>query len=103
MPLIHGRQTKKDFDRIIDRVRTKLSSWKANYLSMAGRVTLTSFVISSMPYYAMQSTRIPILVCNEIEKVQRNFIWGHLIGPKKVHSASWDMVCGGLGIKNFKV
>lgn len=79
---------------------------KANCLSMAGRVTLAKSVISAIPFYAMQSTRIPTCVCNETEKLQRNFIWGHDENSRKVHTIGWDTICkskdqGGLGIRRL--
>lgn len=54
----------------------------------------------------MQSTRVPNSVCLEIEKIQRDFIWGHVNGHRKVHSINWDTICKdkpyeGLGIKKL--
>lgn len=54
----------------------------------------------------MQSTRIPISICTEIDRIQRDFIWGHPEGGIKMHSVSCDMMCkskgeGGLGIKKL--
>lgn len=93
MPLIHGRLTRRDFQKLIDKVKSKLAGWKTNCLSMAGRVTLAKSVISSIPFYAMQSTRIPMSICSEIEMLQRNFIWGPDENKRKVHTISWETVC----------
>lgn len=54
----------------------------------------------------MQSTRIPKGICDEIEKLQRNFIWGHPEGGRRMHTLSWEVLCknkecGGLGIKRL--
>lgn len=106
MPLIHDKQVKKDFSRVLDRVNSKLSGWKANCLSMARRITLAKSVISSIPYYSMQSTHIPRSVYADIEKLQRNFIWGHPKGGRRLHTIRWDVMCRdknceGLGIKRL--
>ncbi|KAF7810470.1 ribonuclease H [Senna tora] len=47
--------------------RNRLARWKRNCLSLAGQVTLAKSVISDVPYYAMQSTRIPQVTCSEVE------------------------------------
>ncbi|KAF7815494.1 ribonuclease H [Senna tora] len=56
----------------------------------------------------MQSTRIPHVTCSEIEKLQRNFVWGHPDNERKPHHVGWKTVCspksyGGLGIKRLAV
>ncbi|KAF7826277.1 ribonuclease H [Senna tora] len=91
MPLMNDKNSKGNSSDILAKVSNRLAGWKRNCLSMAGRVTLAKAVISSIPYYAMQSSRIPKKVCEEIEKKQRNnFIWGH-----------HDEAAGGLGIKRL--
>ncbi|KAF7838223.1 ribonuclease H [Senna tora] len=105
MPLLHGRMSRSKFLFILDKVKARLSGWKRNCLSLAGRTTLARSVISSMPYFAMQSTKIPKSICFDIEKHQRQFIWGHEEGTRKVHAVNWRTVClhrndGGLGVKS---
>lgn len=39
-PMLHQRMSKYSFSFILDRMKRKLSGWKANTLSFAGRVTL---------------------------------------------------------------
>lgn len=61
-------------------------------------------VISSIPYYAMQSTCVPYSTSLEFEKLQRTFICGHLEGNRKIHIVNWNAMSrpksgGGLGIK----
>ncbi|XP_061375671.1 uncharacterized protein LOC133317799 [Gastrolobium bilobum] len=55
-----------------------------------------------------QSTVLPLGVCNEIEKITRNFIWGSSQSQGKVHLVSWNRVCrpkkdGGLGFRDQKL
>jgi hypothetical protein len=74
---LNGRSPKKpDFQYMIDQVSTKLAAWKANHLSFAGRVTLAKSVIEAVPIYPMMSTKIPKACLDEINKLQRQFIWG---------------------------
>ena len=39
-PLKHPGTWKHDFDFVLDQVKKKLAGWKANFLSMAGRMVL---------------------------------------------------------------
>ncbi|KAL4309954.1 hypothetical protein GQ457_01G030200 [Hibiscus cannabinus] len=105
VPLLHSRVTKASYDYIIQRVRDKLSGWDARCLSLAGRITLAKAVLSSIPFYSMQSALLPRGVTDEIEKIIRSFIWGHS-DARGVNLVGWDVVCqptvnGGLGIKNL--
>ncbi|CAL9024686.1 unnamed protein product, partial [Prunus brigantina] len=105
VPLIHTRVTKATYQEIIDKVQRRLSSWKSHTLSMAGRLTLLQSVTSAIPIYSMQSAKLPVSVCQKLDQLNRNFLWGHTTDQAKVHLVNWDTVCkpksaGGLGIKN---
>lgn len=45
VPLSGKKLKRLDFQYIIDQVSTKLSSWKINSVSLAGRITLTKSII----------------------------------------------------------
>lgn len=45
VPLTGKAPTRQDYLYLVDKVLNKLSGWKANNLSFAGRVTLSKFVI----------------------------------------------------------
>jgi hypothetical protein len=60
---------------IADRIKLKLSSWKASLLSIAGRVQLVKSVIQSMTIYSISLYSWPISLIKEVEKNIRNFIW----------------------------
>ncbi|KAL5787774.1 hypothetical protein ACOSP7_004723 [Xanthoceras sorbifolium] len=56
----------------------------------------------------MQSIKLPSEVCYKLDKINRNFLWGHTTDKKTVHLINWDTVCnpkneGGLGIMKIKV
>lgn len=86
-PLSRKRKPKETLQYIIDRVKSKLAIWKANSLSMAGRLTLAKSVIDSVPLYPMQVSQIPLSVCREVERLQCNFIWGKS-GSHGLHNLS---------------
>jgi len=52
----------------------------------------------------MQYAKLPKTICNEMEKIQRWFLWGDIDHSRKPHPVGWDVCClpkfdGGLGIK----
>ncbi|KAL5741942.1 hypothetical protein ACOSP7_028674 [Xanthoceras sorbifolium] len=107
-PLIHGRICNQTYSEIVDKTLKRLVSWKSSMLSFAGRVTLIKAVTSSLLVYAMQSIKLPGEICGKLDKLNRNFLWGHTEAKKTVHLVNWDTVCcpkskGGLGLKNMKL
>lgn len=61
----------------MERVERRLLAWKANYLSLGGRMTPIRSVLSTLPVYYMPIFKCPIPVVNRIEKLQQDFfvVW----------------------------
>ncbi|KAK4252645.1 hypothetical protein QN277_014390 [Acacia crassicarpa] len=100
-PLSRKRKPTATFQYIVERVSAKLATWKANSLSMAGRITLAKSILSSVPLYPMQVAHVPLSICKEVERIQCNFIWG-----RRYHNVGWETITlpkhlGGLGIKQL--
>ncbi|GKV06468.1 hypothetical protein SLEP1_g18364 [Rubroshorea leprosula] len=94
---ISSRKIKKfDCGFIVDKVRSKLTGWKANMLSLAGRATLVSSVLASIPNYYMQGMFLPASIQNELDAISRNFIWGSTSAKKKAN------LVPGIGLLNQK-
>jgi hypothetical protein len=92
VPLTGMAPKKNDFQYILDQVSNKLSAWKANHLSFAGRVTLAKSVIEAVPIYPMMSSSIPKSCLDDIQRIQRRFIWGDTDQKKKFHAIGWDTI-----------
>jgi hypothetical protein len=105
---LHGRAPKKAyFNYLLDQVSAKLSMWKATHLSFAGRVTLAKSVIEAVLIYPMMSTLIPKACLNDIQRMQRNFIWGDTEHKRRFHAVGWDKITapkwmGGLGMRKLE-
>uniref|UniRef100_A0A2N9ERH6 CCHC-type domain-containing protein n=1 Tax=Fagus sylvatica TaxID=28930 RepID=A0A2N9ERH6_FAGSY len=72
-----------------------------------GRVILVQSVTSAIPAYYMQNVALPIRVCFNLDKLNRDFLWGSTDDRKKMHMVSWNKVCrprdlGGLGLFSTK-
>ncbi|KAK4477283.1 hypothetical protein RD792_016497 [Penstemon davidsonii] len=92
---------------MIDRVVGRLSAWKAKLLSIAGRATLIQAVTSAIPNHVMQTNWLPSSTCNQLDKLNRNFLWSSDISQRKLHLVGWHKVTrpkneGGLGIRQAR-
>lgn len=107
VPVIHDRVSKYTYSKVVERVQDRLAAWKCNTLPMAGRITLVKAITASLPVYTMQSARLPSTICSKLDKLNRNFIWGHDESKARTHLVNWDSVCtpitrGGLGIRKMQ-
>jgi hypothetical protein len=84
-PMLHQRTSRNSYTFILDKMCKKLTSWKTNNLSFAGRITLAQSSLSCIPGYVMQTANIPASVCDEAEKICRDFIWGSTANQRKCH------------------
>ncbi|GKV19211.1 hypothetical protein SLEP1_g29500 [Rubroshorea leprosula] len=103
-PITSRRIEKSDCNFIVDKVRSKLARWKANMLSLVGRVTFVTSVLSSIPNYYMQGMFFPASIHKELDTISRNFIWGSTSTKRKANLISWDRItqprkAGGIGIR----
>lgn len=99
-----ARTPKSIRNSILERVEKLLSSLKAGYLLVGGRITLINVVLSNLPIYYMSLLRCPRSVASCIERLERNFLWQGGSSDKKFHLVDWASVCkpkkaGGLGFR----
>lgn len=88
-------------------MKKRLSSWSGYHLSIGGRVTPISSVLSSMPLYFVSFYKVPKKVAHEFVNIQRDFLWAGKSGVKKLAGWVGEKVClpkkdGGLAVKNFE-
>lgn len=75
VPSVHGRVTTNMFAHLIGKIEVKLEGWKTRYLSLAGIRILVQSVLSAIPFYSMQTSYLPLDLCDDIEKRIRKFLW----------------------------
>ncbi|GJY48505.1 hypothetical protein Tco_0438461 [Tanacetum coccineum] len=92
---------------LIDRFRSRLSTWKASLLSIRGRLTLIKSVLGSLGIYYLSIFRAPESVLNDLERIRSNFFWGGNQDGKKMTWVKWSIILnsydnGGLNIDSHK-
>lgn len=93
IPLHHKRVYRWTFQFIKDKLRTCLNKWKANFLSLAGRITLAKSVLNTIPVYYMQTNLLPFTVCDSIDRISKDFIWDSGDERKGTNFIAWEKLC----------
>jgi hypothetical protein len=104
-----GRRMKKidAWSDVVKKFTRRLSSWKANMLSIGGRLTLVKSVLGSLPLYYLPLFKAPTSVISLLESIRRRFFWGFKDDEKKMVWVSWKKIMsstknGGLGVESIK-
>ena len=108
LPLGANHKAMGVWDTVEDRFRKRLASWKSQYISKGGRLTLIQSTLSCLPIYCLSLFRMPVSICSRLEKIQREFLWSGGSLVKKTHLVNWKTVCtekkkGGLGLRRFSI
>nr|GEV57212.1 RNA-directed DNA polymerase, eukaryota [Tanacetum cinerariifolium] len=84
----------QSWDDIVNRVRSRLSKWKMQMLSIGGRLTLVKSVLGSMPIFHMSLFKVPSGTLRLLESIRGKFFNGHDLSSKKVSWVQWDKANG---------
>jgi hypothetical protein len=108
LPILFGNSKKSVFQNIIEKVKSKVEGWRAKSLSQAGRLVLIKSVAVAIPSYAISTFLLPKSICNQLDKVFKNFWWGFpFVKTRNLTFKSWHSICTpkairGLGIRSMK-
>lgn len=105
LPLGAQSNSKAIWNPVLEMISKRLSIWKGRYLSKGGKLILFKSVLSSLPIYFLSLFKVPVSIANQIERIQRSFLWNSDCRQKKIHWVKWKDVCrsmckGGLGIRS---
>ncbi|XP_050232935.1 uncharacterized protein LOC126681437 [Mercurialis annua] len=108
MPLSERAIGAKSWDPVVSNFSSKLSTWRGNLLSPAGRLVLVKSVLSSLPVYYFSSLRIPQSVVIHLERIMRRFLWNGRTDMQGFSKVAWVDVCvptslGGLNITPLRI
>ena len=103
-PIKHKGVPRNRLNFIVERVMNKLAGWKARFLSFAGRFVLVKSFMSSIPNYVMQAAALPAQLCEKLDKINRDFLWGSTSEKRRLHLVGWSKIIrpkeeGVLGVK----
>ncbi|GJR92121.1 putative RNA-directed DNA polymerase, eukaryota, reverse transcriptase zinc-binding domain protein [Tanacetum coccineum] len=92
---------------MINHFRRRMSTCKANMLSIGGRFTLIKAVLESLNIYSLSLFKCPESVIKNLESLRASFFWGGSSKNKKMAWIKWDNILashdkGGLGIGSLK-
>ena len=109
IPIYKTKIKSTNWDIILDKIKTKIQSWNASWLNLAGKTILIKAVLNSMPIYHSSILLAPGLVIRKMEGLLRKFIWeGGKGNEKKLHLVSWNKIQnphdeGGLQVRNLSI
>lgn len=73
---LHTRPLQKiHIQPLVEKIGQRLTGWKGQLLNRAGRLTLVTSVLSSMPTYHMSIFPLAKWARKQIDKIRRSFLW----------------------------
>ena len=75
IPICKTKIKSAKWEPILDKFKSKIQGWSANWLNLAGKTVLLKSVLNSMPIY--QSSILLALgsIIRKLERLLRKFIW----------------------------
>lgn len=74
-PILDRRPHRLHLKGLIEKLRRRLSSWKAQQLSLADCLTLVNLVLTALPTYWMSIFKLPSWEIKKIDRIRRDFLW----------------------------
>ncbi|KAJ4799769.1 RNA-directed DNA polymerase (reverse transcriptase)-related family protein [Rhynchospora pubera] len=92
---------------LLEKIKAKLSGWKSNMLSHAGRLVMIKSVLMTMPVYYMSIEILPKGIIKEINSLMAKFFWEKTAHSRYLSFISWKKLCqpvssGVLGLKDLQ-
>lgn len=76
VPIAGRRPRRQEWKKLIASIRSGLFAWKANLLSIRGRLTLINLVMSAILIYLMSIFKLPTWVMKSIDHLISDFLLG---------------------------
>ncbi|KAL5560568.1 hypothetical protein UlMin_036779 [Ulmus minor] len=92
LPCFSGKNKRRLFASIKDRVWNKLCGWKSKFLSASGREVLTKAIIQFILTYSMSMFKLPYSLIKELHCLCTQFWWGKFskVSLLKTAMGQWD-------------
>ena len=100
-----GKKRTSFFNDVKLKVLSKISNWQHKLFSSGGKEILIKAVAQAVPAYAMSVFKIPLGLCNDIQRAMARFWWGSKEDKKGIHWGKWEKLSyakirGGLGFRD---
>jgi hypothetical protein len=108
IPLFLHKRKSQSFIDLKDRIFSKITSWKAQFLSQAAGTTVIKTIANAIPTYIMSIFLLPKSLCTAINTTLRKFWWGfpqdkkHNLSLLSCESICQPKALGGLGLRSMK-
>ena len=105
LPTPKGRMSRGKFQNLQSRLLKRIIAW-VDTLSLAGKEAMIKAIAQAIPTYIMGVFKLPMSVCDDLNRMVRNFWWGSAEGKRKMHWLAWAKILahktkGGLGFKDL--
>lgn len=87
LPSVVGKKRSSFFNDIKLKVLSKISSWQRKFFFSGGKKILIKAVAQAVPAYAMSVFKIPLALCNDIQRAIARFWWGSKEDKRGIHWA----------------
>jgi hypothetical protein len=78
LPLSDRPLSKQQYQDLIDSIQKSLPGWKAEKLSIAGRLVLLNSILTTKPLFFMSVFLLSKWLVKRIDAIRRRFLWhGH--------------------------
>lgn len=107
MPLGSEHKAGKIWAGFIEKTEKRLARWKAQYISLGGRLILINFVLDALPTYLMSLFPLTSKVMKNLDRLRRDFLWHGCKEGKGYKLVNWHTTMqsreqGSLGIRNLR-
>lgn len=93
LPLLSRSLSHHDCVPIVNRVLTRIKSWKGRFLSYAGRLQLVHSLLSYKQVYWFACYILPKRTIQEIQRIFRKFLLGGPDMDRNSNLVAWNDVC----------
>lgn len=106
LPLLPHKMRLEDYQPLLDKVHTRITTWSVHHLSYVGRLQLIQSVIYNIINFWTAVFPLPKKCLDELERLCSSFLWKGVTGSARGAKISWDSVCtpkkcGGLGLRRL--
>ena len=75
-----------------DEKKKKKNQTAPKFLTFARRIILVNSVMNAIPNYIMQGMALLAHLCDKLDRINRDFLWGSTIEKRRMHLVGWSKI-----------